>query len=187
YAPTSRFSRTVSDGNTWRPSGTCAIPRCARRAGGTPARSRPSKRIAPDVTGASPEIALNSVLLPAPFGPTTATSSPAPTRSDTPLSAGMRPYATRSSAISSIPFEPLPAEISLDHGRVARDRVRVAACEHRAVIEHDEAIDEPHHCVHRVLDDHDRDAEIGKARDQVDQLAYFVVREPCEDLVEQKQ
>ena len=40
------------------------------------------------------------------------------------------------------------------------------------MVEHDEPIDEPHHRVHRVLDDHDRDAEIGEARDELDQLAH---------------
>src|SRR5690606_23616214 len=121
----------------------------------------------------------NSVLLPAPFGPTTATSSPAPTPSETPRSTGTSSYATCRSRISSI-LQPLPAEIGLDDSGVARDRVGLAVGQHGAVVEHGEALDEAHHRLHRVLDDHDGDAELGQPTDQLDQLAHLVVREPRE-------
>jgi hypothetical protein len=38
--------------------------------------SRPSKRACPAVTGNNPDSARNSVVLPAPFGPSSATTSP---------------------------------------------------------------------------------------------------------------
>ena len=51
----------------------------------------PSNRISPRVTSTSPEMALISVDLPAPLGPTTATSSPGRTSSDTSQSATTSP------------------------------------------------------------------------------------------------
>src|SRR5713226_7260007 len=45
--------------------------------------SRPSNATRPDVGGTAPEIALNKVVLPAPFGPMMARRSPRLTRSET--------------------------------------------------------------------------------------------------------
>ena len=45
----------------------------------------------PEVAGTTPLMVLNSVDLPAPFGPTTVTNCPAPTRSDTSDSARSPP------------------------------------------------------------------------------------------------
>ena len=56
-----------------------------KRWAGSVARSTPSNASVPDVTGSRPAIALISVVLPAPFGPTTHTSSPAATESETPV------------------------------------------------------------------------------------------------------
>jgi hypothetical protein len=64
------------------------MPRCGRRCGGTARRSWPSKRIEPDIAGTVPESVLNSVVLPAPFGPTIETNSPAPTSIETSCSTG---------------------------------------------------------------------------------------------------
>jgi hypothetical protein len=50
---------------------------------GTSFRSRPSKRISPSVASISFEITRKSVVLPAPFGPITATASPERTSSET--------------------------------------------------------------------------------------------------------
>ena len=67
--------------NSRRPSGTSAIPWPQMRWGGTVARSSPSRRSSPARQRKSPATALMSVLLPAPFGPMTATTSPSPTSS----------------------------------------------------------------------------------------------------------
>ena len=46
----------------------------------------PAKTIEPSVTGCTPEIARNSVVLPAPFEPTSVTISPSRTSSEMPCS-----------------------------------------------------------------------------------------------------
>src|SRR3954452_1428900 len=78
------------------------MPRWARSGGGTASRSRPLNRILPPAGATVPEIALNRVVLPAPFGPTIATNCPSLTVSDTPRSAASPPYLTERSWISSI-------------------------------------------------------------------------------------
>ena len=90
-APSSRLSSTLSGPNTWRPSGTCTMPSWTRWRADSRARSCPLRRIAPPLAGCTPEIVRNNVVLPAPLAPTSATSSPLPTRKSTPASAGMRP------------------------------------------------------------------------------------------------
>ncbi len=81
-SPISRFSSTDMRVNSRRPSGTSAMPVPAdqmRRHGGQVDARR---GVAPPRARACrPAIALTSVLLPAPFGPMTATTSPAPTSS----------------------------------------------------------------------------------------------------------
>src|SRR5712691_10251605 len=60
-----------------------ARPCAARRCVGMPVTSRPKKEMAPVLTGSEPEMRLNSVVLPAPFGPMRARRSPGRTASDT--------------------------------------------------------------------------------------------------------
>ena len=77
-----------------RPAGLPARGRCRdgrARAAGSASRSRPSKAILPAAGVTVPEIALNSVVLPAPLGPTIATNCPSATVSDTPRSAASPP------------------------------------------------------------------------------------------------
>src|SRR4051794_14477100 len=152
--PSLRFSRTDRPPNTWRYSGTWAMPRCGRSAALTVARSRPSNEMRPAASGTTPEIALNKVVLPAPLGPTTAMNSPALTSMETSVSADRPPYLTV--ALSSLSIgHPLVAEIGLDHfrppdhlaGRTDRDDL--------AMIEHHEAVDEFDHRMHGVFDDDD--------------------------------
>ncbi|OGA10355.1 MAG: hypothetical protein A3D95_09270 [Betaproteobacteria bacterium RIFCSPHIGHO2_12_FULL_69_13] len=98
YAPARRFSSTLSSRNGRLRSGQCTRPR--RRTSCAPSASMrlPEKRTSPSSTMSplvprfilssrrtSPEIARSSVVLPAPFGPTTPTNSPASTESDTPF------------------------------------------------------------------------------------------------------
>src|SRR5712691_8366314 len=98
-------------------------------------RSRPSRRSAPDSIGCRPAIALMSVVLPAPFGPTTHASSPAPMRSDTSEIAGAAPYETWMRSTSSMG---LP-QVGGDHVRLPHHRARVALGDDAAVAEHDDA------------------------------------------------
>ena len=67
------------------------MPRCARRATGIVSNGSPRKRIAPARAGTVPLMVLNSVDLPAPFGPTTVTNWPSPTFTDTSVSATRPP------------------------------------------------------------------------------------------------
>ena len=53
----------------------------------SPVMSRPSKSIRPPLGGTRPETARASVLFPAPFAPSTASTVPGATVSDTPNSA----------------------------------------------------------------------------------------------------
>ena len=81
--PISRFSRIVSDGNTFSVCGTNDAPSRTIREGASSVTSRPSSSTRPSPTGSSPKIAFSSVDLPAPFGPMIVTSSPRSRRSDT--------------------------------------------------------------------------------------------------------
>src|SRR6266446_281548 len=64
-----------------------ARPWAARRYVGALVTSRPKRVMAPALTGSEPEMRLNSVVFPAPFGPMRARRSPGRTASDTPPTA----------------------------------------------------------------------------------------------------
>jgi hypothetical protein len=85
YAPSRRFSQTESSLNVPRPSGTCAIP--ARAAAPGRRGSFLSSKITSPLRRTVPETARSVVVLPAPFAPSTATSSPSPTSSEIPCRA----------------------------------------------------------------------------------------------------
>ncbi len=72
------FSSTVISRKICRFWNVRAMPSLARRKVGKVSIRTPSNRIAPDVGRVTPAIMLNSVLLPAPFGPITALISPGP-------------------------------------------------------------------------------------------------------------
>jgi len=76
WVPSRMFSRTVNCGKTrmfWKVR---ATPWWVMRCAGSRTRSRPSKRTDPVVGRRTPEIRLNTVVFPAPFGPTRLTISP---------------------------------------------------------------------------------------------------------------
>ena len=50
-------------------------------------------------------------------------------------------------------LDPFLAEIRFDHIRVADDSIRLAGGDDPPVIKHVEMVDQPHHRLHRVLDD----------------------------------
>ena len=90
-APISRFSSTVSDGNTLSTCGTYARPCPAIALGRAPATSLPSSTTRPRDGRTSPNTAFISVDFPAPFGPISVTISEASTRIETPWSTSMAP------------------------------------------------------------------------------------------------
>src|SRR3954453_3943287 len=98
-----------------------------------------------------PAISLISVLLPAPFGPTTHTSSRAPIASDTSMIAGAAPDETRVRSTSSLRF----AQVRPPPPRPAHPLRRPAFGDHPPVAQHDDAVGELHHRAHDVLHEHD--------------------------------
>ena len=86
-----RFSRQVMDENS------CAIwkvrssPLWNSSCGGRPVMSSPSIVTLPEVGGSAPAITLNSVVLPAPFGPTRPVIDPLAISSEAPSTARKAP------------------------------------------------------------------------------------------------
>ncbi len=74
-----------------RPSGACAMPRATSSCEASRVTSSPRKRRAPPEGRSIFEIARRVVVLPAPFAPMSATTSPAGTSSVIPRSASMPP------------------------------------------------------------------------------------------------
>ena len=70
------LSRTLSEPNTWRPSGTWLMPLRTTASGAIPAIVRPRKVISPERGGSRPDIVRSVVVFPAPFAPISATISP---------------------------------------------------------------------------------------------------------------
>src|SRR5215218_6317529 len=99
-----------------------------------------------------PEMILNRVDLPAPFGPTIATIFPSETASETPLRALMLPYAALTPSTCSMMRHPLAPEISFDDLRRVHDLLRTAGGDDLAVIQHQKGVAEAQHSVHRMLD-----------------------------------
>ncbi|MBA7585837.1 hypothetical protein ES708_27826 [subsurface metagenome] len=75
-APNFKFSSTVNLEKILLPSGTCEIPDSTIFDGPIPSISLPKNFIEPDLILIIPEIAINIVLLPAPFAPIKVTISP---------------------------------------------------------------------------------------------------------------
>jgi hypothetical protein len=86
-----RLRAAVSDGNTRRSSGTHDSPRRAISCVGARVTSSPSNTTLPRRAGVRPRIARSVVVLPAPLGPSSATTSPAATPSETPNSTCVSP------------------------------------------------------------------------------------------------
>src|SRR5919198_945681 len=126
-------------------------------------------------------MALTSVVLPAPLGPTTQTSSRSPTRSDTSESAGAAPYATRKRSTLSM----RGSEIYGRNFGPLHDVVRRALGDDPAVVEHHDSLGELHYHGHDVLDeDHGRSLAADSAH-EADRFVDFGWSQPREHLIEQ--
>src|SRR6516162_4525784 len=102
---TNTFSNAVSSGNSPPFWNVLRAPRADISCGVSPAISSPRKRILPLSATTLPDTALNSVVLPAPFGPIRAQISPACRSNETPPTATRPPKRTvtsrtRSSGVS---------------------------------------------------------------------------------------
>src|SRR5256885_2995410 len=135
------------------------------------------------------DTARSVVVLPAPFGPRTATSSPSPTSSETPCSARTWPYrASTSSSSSRAELLGIRPEVGLDHRRVVLHLARRAASDPAAEVEHVHAVGDPHHHLHVVLDQQDRQLEVlAHPADQRAELSDLLVVEASRRLVQEQQ
>src|SRR5574338_1156582 len=111
-APTETLSNTVMSGKTRKFWNVRATPRRAMALVASPVSGRPSKRTVPRVGGSAPETTLNNVVLPAPFGPMTPTSSFSATPNETSSTARSPPkwrhtpsISRKAAAIASAPAQ----------------------------------------------------------------------------------
>src|SRR6185436_7021752 len=206
-APAIRFSSTVSSRNGRRRSGQWTRPRMRISCAGSASMRSPAKRTSPSSTMSPvvprfmrsskrtrPEIARSSVDLPAPFGPTTPTSSPSSTRSDTPFRICALSYLTQRSFTSS--SDMLCTQISLDHLFVLHDVGGRPVGDDLAVIDDDDAVRDRHQLLQLVLD-HEHRGALGMQPPEAPALVQPPHRfreqlglrriEPAERLVEQQQ
>src|ERR1044071_5697772 len=121
-----------------------------------------------------PATALMSVVLPAPFGPTTATSSPARTERLASHTAVASPYAMRRPRASSM----RGSEVRLRDLGMADDVGRRPGGDHLAVIEHHHAVGQLGHGADDVLDEHDRRAAVADPPDEGERLGHLGRGEP---------
>src|SRR3954469_2047627 len=160
-----RFSCTVSCPKMPRPSGTMTRPRRGSSCTRAFLRSIPEYSSLRALEGMSLQIALSAEVLPAPFAPISATSSPGATSRSTPFTARMPPERTSRPLISSSMRRP---EIGLDHLRIALHFRGPTFRDLLAVVEHHHPIADIHHQAHVVLDQQHRNA---LCTDRLDQPA----------------
>src|ERR1700682_6526107 len=162
------------------------MPSAGRSAAAMSERARPSYSIRPPSSGNTPEIERKSVVLPAPLGPTIATNCPSPTSRETPCSACRPPYETETFSSRST-CRPAFAKIRFDDRRQIDDPLRLAGRQHFAVVEHEQAVGQAHHRVHRMLDDDDRDSLAPNRFDRPQTVLAFAGAQTGQDFIEQQQ
>ena len=147
--------------------------------------SRPSNTIVPARARSMPAMALISVVLPAPFGPTTHSSSPAPharaTRPTAPAPRRRRPAGRAPQAWAGRP------EVGGHHLGPLHHVGGRAFGEQLAVVEDDDAVGQRHHRAHHVLDEDDGRALVADAPDQRHRVVDLARRQAAQHLVEQHQ
>src|SRR2546423_5009638 len=155
------------------------MPRATPSCAGTLASERPSSLMSPLAGASSLEMTRSSVVLPAPFGPMTATDSPAFTSRLTSKSAWKLAYRALTRLMVSI-----GTEIDLDHLGIARHLGGPSLRDDLAVVEHHAAIDHAHQHAHDVLDPDDSDAALRPdRREHVGRLLHLGVIEAAQRLV----
>src|SRR5262249_14670498 len=126
-----------------------------------------------------------SVVLPAPFAPTTDTISPRATSNDTSRSTLACPYCAPTA--STLSKQELLAEIRLDHRGRLGGRWRRPLKDLLAVVQHDDHVRERHHGLHHVLDHQERDAARAEPPEPRHHPLDLGGRQPRHDLVEEDQ
>src|SRR5579863_6072031 len=169
--PVMTFSSTVSPGKMRRPSGQWARPEATMASTAAFWIFSPFQAMVPAVGRTRPEIVLSVVVLPAPLPPIRATISPASTLNEMPFNTSMCPYDTlkRSTLSMSVP----PAEIGLDHQRIALNVRRRPFGDLLAEIEHCDAVADAHDEPHIVFDQEDGDAAALEPGDGIQQHHAF--------------
>src|SRR5262245_55336985 len=160
-------------GNTSRFSGTSATPAVTMRAGVSPVSSAPSSRIAPRCGFRMPAIDIISVVLPAPFGPSSEAMRTASARSETPFRASILPSAVTGPEVSSMPPADCRrgAEMSLASQRIGLHRRRGTLGDLLAEIEHRDTVGDRHHQLDVMLDQQDAGALAAQRADAAIELA----------------
>src|SRR5918994_6377381 len=122
----------------------------------------PLKRISPPVIGCTPERARSSVVFPAPFAPTRATTSPVRASRLTPFRTSMRPYALRRFSTSSTGTLPgaVLSQISLKDLWIIAHLPRRAFGQRPAPFENEDPVGDLHDELHVMLDEHDSNAPV---------------------------
>src|SRR5438067_5028 len=181
--PTRRFSSTLSDGNSRRPSGTSAIPARTRACGGNAVMSRLSSEMAPAVGWCRPMIERSSVDLPAPFAPMMARVSPGATERLTSVSACRYPCRTVRLRTSSIDND---SQVDLLDLRVREHLFRIAFGDQSAAGEANDAADGARERVHDMLHPDDGHPSLPDILHDLNQLGDFGIRQPTGYLIEQE-
>src|SRR5918994_4357491 len=147
----------------------------------------PLKRISPPVIGCTPERARSSVVFPAPFAPTRATTSPLRTSRLTPFRTSMRPYALRRFSTSSTGTLPgaVPSQISLKDLWIIAHLPRRSLGQRPASLQNQDPVGDLHDELHIMLDENDRDTSVGNLPDQVIDLLGLDRIAPGSRLVEE--
>src|SRR5580704_16181744 len=189
-----RLSRTDRLGNTPRPSGIRQTPARARSRGAAPVTSRPPSRSRPDRTGWTPAATRSVVVLPAPFGPSRATTWPAATLRSTPCRTEIPSYPARTSRSSSTVFIDAPParyscvpQVGRLYGRVVADHGGRAGRDDLAQVEHVYLVAHVHDQPHVVLDEQDRRALGGQRPQQRREPRGLGAVLPGRGLVEQEE
>src|SRR5207302_3446385 len=181
------FSVTVRSPNAPRPSGTCAMPTRTIDSGERRAIDFPAKRTSPLLRTVF-EIARNVVVLPAPFEPSTATTSASSTLNVTPWSALIGPYRASTPFSSSSVLIDLTAEIRVDHALIALHLGRRPARDRAAEVEDVNVVGDAHDEVHVVLDEeHGQLQVVAQAADEAAKLFDLLVIQAACRLVQKEQ
>src|SRR3989454_1140528 len=128
----------------------------------------------------------SSVVLPAPFRPTSVTSSPSPTCSETSRSAWASPYRAERPSTSSAALRMSLPQVCGDDGGILADGGVGALRDHAALLQHDHLVGELRHDAHVVLDEHDGPARAALS-DQVDRAADVLDAHARRRLIEEEQ
>src|SRR5437667_263512 len=164
-------------------SGTSATPRATIACGDNAAIGSPRNSMAPCLGLSTPAMVSMSVVLPAPFGPSTQVMEPSRTSSDTPFRASIFPYAVTRSTTLSISRS---AQISFLDCRIVLHLRRSALGDLLPEVEHRDAVGDAHHQLHHVFDEHDGDSFGAQIDNPLSQLADLLGVHPGRRLIPQR-